>query len=318
LSYFVQALIPQKPNPDRSAASLACSTFFYIVTCSVITKPYGDARGGSAAVPDLSAYWPIAAAFFALVAAGIGAPIPEELPTIGAGVWVGTNPDLGPLRWLILPVCFVGVLISDVLLYSIGRLFGPRLLKYKWVQRWYPPETREKTERNFHSYGLKVLLMVRWIPAIRSPLFVTAGLMRLPLPLFVLADGIAAAFGHSLLFFLGYWFGDQVKELVLSAERTLGQTVRILLVLGLLVGIAIYFAVHFCRRPVITGDPHEVPIIGEKVAERLSSSSLCAPPSRSDQAHDVDGVSSNSAHSGRQVTDKSGDSTSDASGAPSG
>ena len=64
-------------------------------------------------VHDLTSYWPVLVAFVSLVAAGIGAPIPEELPVIGAGVWVGTNPDdLGPERWLILPVCIVGVVIS--------------------------------------------------------------------------------------------------------------------------------------------------------------------------------------------------------------
>ena len=70
--------------------------------------------------------WACFTAFAALVAAGFGAPIPEELPTVGAGVWVGSNPDLGELRWLILPVCFSGVLISDVMLYGIGRWWGPR------------------------------------------------------------------------------------------------------------------------------------------------------------------------------------------------
>ena len=97
-------------------------------------------------MPDLSSFWPIIAAFVALVAAGFGVPIPEELPTIGAGIWVASNPDLGPARWLILPACYVGVLISDVLLYGIGRLWGPRLLEQRWVTHFMKPETRERTE----------------------------------------------------------------------------------------------------------------------------------------------------------------------------
>src|SRR5438132_226902 len=83
-----------------------------------------------------------------MVAAGIGAPIPEELPVIGAGVWVGTNPDdLGPERWLILPVCIVGVVISDCLLYSIGRLWGQRLLQQRWLARLLPLEKRSHIEQ---------------------------------------------------------------------------------------------------------------------------------------------------------------------------
>lgn len=222
-------------------------------------------------MPDLSDFWPIWVAFVALVAAGVGAPIPEELPTIGAGIWVGSNPELGPLRWLILPVCFVGVLISDVLLYSIGRLWGTRLLQQRWVARWLPAETRERTERNFQEYGIKILLFVRWVPAIRSPMFLTAGTMRLPLSQFVAADGIAAVFGHSLLFFLAYWFGDQFRELVVRAEHTVGTTVRPLLILTAIGLVAAYFVLHFYRRPVVTGDPKDLPLIGGKVADKLSS-----------------------------------------------
>ena len=53
-----------------------------------------------------------------LVAAGIGVPIPEELPVVGAGVWVGSSPEYGPLRWLILPVCILGGLWVLGSLYS--------------------------------------------------------------------------------------------------------------------------------------------------------------------------------------------------------
>jgi membrane protein DedA with SNARE-associated domain len=240
-------------------------------------------------VPDLSDLWPFLVAFTALVAAGIGVPVPEELPTIGAGIWVGTNPDVGPVRWLILPVCFVGVLISDVLLYSIGRLWGPRLLDLRWVARLVPPETRQRTEQNFQTYGVKILLFVRWFPGIRSPMFITAGVMRLPLYQFILADGIAAVFGHSLLFFLAYWFGDQFRELVVRAEHTVETTLKPLLVLTAIAGVGAYLVYHFWRKPVVTGDPKEVPLIG-KVADKLSSADIRIPGFSEPPAHPEPGL----------------------------
>lgn len=234
-------------------------------------------------MPDLSDYWPFVVCFGLLVAAGIGVPVPEELPTIGAGIWVASNPEFGPTRWLIVPVCFVGVLISDVLLYGLGRLWGPRLMDHAWVRRFLPPETRERTEANFHRYGTKILLMVRWVPAIRSPMFITAGIMRLPLGLFVLADGIAAVFGHSLLFGLAYWFGDQFQDLVLRAEHRVSSTVKPLLILTAILGVAGYFTVRFFRRPVVTGDPTDLPLIGEKVADKLGSPGFPDPRARRDE-----------------------------------
>lgn len=240
-------------------------------------------------VPELAALlWPMIIAFASLVAAGIGAPIPEEIPVIGAGIWVASNPELGVLRWLILPVCFIGILISDVLLYGIGRLWGTRLLELPWASRLMPPGRREQIEANFHRYGLRILLMVRWLPGIRSPMFVTAGTMRLPLHRFIIADAIAAIVGHSLLFFLAYWFGDQFQAFVQSLEDKVQSTVRPLLILGAIVAVAIYLLFHFWKRPVTTGDPKELPIIGEQMAAKIDQSGSKAdvslpPPSRGEK-----------------------------------
>lgn len=59
--------------------------------------------------------------FLALVAAGLGAPIPEEIPVVTGGVLVG-HPENNLRWWIMVPVCIVGVVISDGLLYGIGRL----------------------------------------------------------------------------------------------------------------------------------------------------------------------------------------------------
>ena len=208
-----------------------------------------------------------------LLLAGIGFPIPEEIPTVVAGIWVASSPDLGELsvfRWLILPVCYLGVITSDVMLYSIGRLWGPRLLQHRWLARFFPADKRDQIECNFHHYGIKILLCIRWVPAIRSPMFVTAGIMRVPLLRFVLADGIAAIFGHSLLFFLAYWFGDAFMRVVEKAESVL-DWLKPVIIMALIAGVAAYFLVHFSRRPVSTGDPNEVPLIGSRVASTMES-----------------------------------------------
>jgi membrane protein DedA with SNARE-associated domain len=231
-------------------------------------------------VLDLSQFWPVLVAFALLVAAGFGMPIPEELPTVGAGIWVASQPELGAARWVILPVCFVGVLISDVLLYGIGRLWGPHLLRYRWVTRLMPLETQHRIERNFHRYGVKMLLLIRWLPAIRSPMFITAGIMRLPLAYFVAADAIAAVFGHSLLFFLAFWFGDQFRDLILAFEGEV-EAAKPLLVLLALAAVTAYLIYHFFRHPVATGDPREeLPVIGGQLASKIeqAKSSKAVPP----------------------------------------
>jgi membrane protein DedA with SNARE-associated domain len=166
-----------------------------------------------------------------------------------------------------LPVCIVGVIIADVVLYCVGRFFGARLLDRSWFARMVPRAKRERIEQNFDHYGLNILLFGRLLPGIRSPLFITAGTMRLPVSRFVLADGLGAVVGNGILFFLAFWFGDQFRELVEGVEHQ----ARPLIVLIVIVVVAVLFLVHFLRRPVPTGDPEELPIIGKTVASHIES-----------------------------------------------
>lgn len=237
-------------------------------------------------MPSLSDFWPFFTAFGMLVAAGFGAPIPEEIPTVGAGVWVGSHAEFGPLRWLILPTCFLGVLISDVMLYGIGRWWGPGLMQKPWAQRLIPPDTWKKIAHNYDVYGVSTLLMVRWLPAIRSPMFISAGVMRLSIVKFVVADTIAVIFGHSLLFFLAYWFGDQFQSLVEHAEEKVDR-LKPLLVLLILAGVAGFLIYHFLRRPVSTADPQELPIIGDKVAATIEHATEGASTHRGDPSKET-------------------------------
>src|SRR5262249_11218360 len=108
--------------------------------------------------------------------------------------------------WILLPICILGVVLSDGLLYGLGRFFGTRLLDLPFMARMMPAQKRQRIEQNFHRYGVKILLFARMLPGIRAPIFITAGIMRLPLQRFLLADGIYAIPGVSLLFFLAFWF----------------------------------------------------------------------------------------------------------------
>jgi membrane protein DedA with SNARE-associated domain len=229
-------------------------------------------------VPDLGElwheiigyFWPVLINFGLLILAGFGAPVPEEIPTVALGIWVGSadpNDKWRALRWLALPVAWSGVILSDVTLYWIGRLWGRRLLQHRWLQRLAPPDKRQKIERNFRRYGVKILLMIRWVPAIRSPMFITAGISRLSFLQFLLADAVAAIVGHTLLFFLAWWFGIWFLDLMRQFEH-LKQVLVPLIITAAVMGIGVYLVVRFLRRPFSVGDPAELPIIGNRMAAR--------------------------------------------------
>jgi membrane protein DedA with SNARE-associated domain len=237
-------------------------------------------------VPDPHVFWYCLGAFVALILGGIGLPpIPEEGIVVAAGAWVGSTPEYSPYHWLILPVCIGGILVSDMLLYGIGRYWGTRLLEHRWLAQFLTPDKLRQIQHNFHHYGIKILLFVRWIPGIRSPLFLTAGTMRLSFVRFIVADAIAAAAGHTLLFFLSYWFADSFRELFDIFEKDLSRLKPLLIMLAIL-GVGLYLLIHFLRKPVPTADPKELPLIGNQVAAKIDTHieepKAAAPPS-SDQ-----------------------------------
>jgi membrane protein DedA with SNARE-associated domain len=162
--------------------------------------------------------------FVALVASTTLLPVPEELPVIAAGVMCGKSDATfaedrdNPARlkwWYMLPVVIVGAVLGDVVLYTIGRLWGRKLLDLKWVQRRIvSPEKRESIEKNFAKRGIAVLLGVRLLPGIRGPVFVVAGMVRLPLWQFLVADAIYAIPVVNIMFWTAYWLTDQIMVLV--------------------------------------------------------------------------------------------------------
>jgi hypothetical protein len=117
---------------------------------------------------------------------------------------------------------------------------------------------------------MSILLFGRLVPGIRTPLFLTAGIMRLPMRYFFVADGLGAVLGNSVLFFLAWWFGDSFKELVDRNVNTLKPTL-IMIVVG---GVGVYYLFRFLRRPLSTGDPRELPLIGQQVASRIDHEHL--------------------------------------------
>jgi len=209
--------------------------------------------------------WQYVGVFTALVISAFGVPIPEEVPIITAGVLVGkewANPDSWLKWWIMLPVCIAGVVACDVILYVIGRKWGAKLLTKKWAQKHIlPPEKREKIEKNFHDYGIVILLVARFLPGIRSPMFIMSGVMKLPFKKFLLADGLYAIPGVNLLFWLSYWFTDQFLKVFQKVEGQ--KPIVVAVILAALSGFLLYK--YLLHRRVTTGDPKDLPVIAKQM-----------------------------------------------------
>jgi membrane protein DedA with SNARE-associated domain len=99
-----------------------------------------------------------------------------------------------------------------MVLYGIGRRWGPALFEFRWVQRVMSAERRQRVEKGFHAHGIKLLLLARFLPPLRTGVFLIAGASRYPFAKFLLADGLYAVFGVGLFFFGGTWLIEFIKR----------------------------------------------------------------------------------------------------------
>ncbi len=196
-----------------------------------------------------------------ILATGLGFPVPEEVPVLVAGAMANHLKI-----YIMLPICIVSVIVGDTLLYTIGRVWGSRLVQIPLIRRrLLTPERFAGISANFQKYGTKILLFARVTPGIRTWIFLTAGITKLPLAQFVVADSIYAVPGVTILFFLGYYFTDSIIDL--AGEEPV--YVRPIIVLIVLAGIGLYIAYRMYRKPMVTGNPTEMPPIVGPVTETL-------------------------------------------------
>src|SRR5215510_401099 len=149
--------------------------------------------------------------FLTLLAAGLGLPIPEEVPIIAGGVLAREE----IVRWWIaLPVCILGVLAGDVVLYTIGYHWGERVLEWKVVRRVLSPSREETLRARYRRYGVKIVFIARHVMGVRAAAFLTAGICRLPLWKFIVVDAAAAVISVPISFGVAFLFTDQVERVM--------------------------------------------------------------------------------------------------------
>lgn len=175
-----------------------------------------------------------------LILTGCGLPLPEELGIIAAGVLAGT----GKLHivWAFV-ACMVGCLVGDSIMWAIGRYFGRGLIRRgSWTSKVITPELEARAERMIRRHGLKIFFVARFLVGVRGPMYVTAGILRVPFTRFLLVDGICALVVVAVVFSLGYLFGKPISEFFHRLRDW--ELALTLLLAGVAVIAALWFWLH--------------------------------------------------------------------------
>ncbi|BBH52022.1 DedA family protein [Fluviispira sanaruensis] len=156
------------------------------------------------------------AVFGVLLLCGFGLPIPEDITLVAGGVIssVACAVDgtfMQALQschqvHLMFAVSMAGVLIGDSTMFFLGYIFGNKLLKVKFFARIVTQDRYNWTQSKFEKYGFWFIFAARFMPGLRSPIYVVTGITRkVSYIKFILTDGLAAIISVPLWVYLGFW-----------------------------------------------------------------------------------------------------------------
>lgn len=153
---------------------------------------------------------------FYMILTGCGFPMPEEVAIIAGGALAAN----GQLHWgLTWGSLLIGALLGDCVMYYIGYHFGRRLLEQnRFWNRLITPDREKKVEDLLAQHGVKVLLGARFLVGLRGPMYITAGILKVPFRRFVLADLFCATLVVTLFYALSYFYGAQVIKAIHEGE----------------------------------------------------------------------------------------------------
>jgi membrane-associated protein len=171
----------------------------------------------------MSSYVPYIS-FGLLVLSGMSMPISEDIVIIiSASIAATVAQDK---LYHIFAGCLLGAYTSDIIAYTIGRfgikkiIFSPFMVKFKIIN---PVKMRSRVEvmqNYFTSYGGKTLFFGRFVPfGMRNVIFMTSGLIKMSPLKFMGIDLCAVTCTSTILFSLGYSFGNNYKVIFPYLDR---------------------------------------------------------------------------------------------------
>jgi membrane protein DedA with SNARE-associated domain len=109
-------------------------------------------------------------------------------------------------------VTVAGVLIGDVGMFALGHHYGEHMLRWRPIALLMPPRRYAKMQEKFERYGNRLMFFARFLPGMRTAVYITAGATRrVTFMRFFLLDGLAALISVPFWVYLGY-FGANRRE----------------------------------------------------------------------------------------------------------
>ena len=167
-------------------------------------------------VSQFTEHFPYIGLFLLLILGGIGLPFPEDATLMLCGFLIAQE-VLHPLRALV--TVYTGLLVADTIIYHLGKKYGRRIVTHHRFHRFLSPDRLTKLEAQFNRRGVFFILFGRHLIGLRAQIFLVAGIMKMRLVKFLLADALSALVTISIMVGIGYAGGNSLEVLRKNLKR---------------------------------------------------------------------------------------------------
>lgn len=185
----------------------------------------------------------LVAVFFNVLASQLGLPLPMvPLLVVMAARSVANNVDVVAL----FGVAFGACLAADLFWYAAGRRYGSRVLHTVCRLSFSPDSCVQQTQELFDRWGVWSLVVAKFIPGLGPIAATLSGQSRVPLRVFVLADGLGIVLFIGVFISLGRAFHAMIDSL-LDTLASYGTVALAAICIALL----LFLALRLVRRQLL-------------------------------------------------------------------
>lgn len=186
---------------------------------------------------------------FAETGLAVGFFLPGDSLLVVSGLMAATLPDkLNVL--LVMLAFFLGSVIGDSTGYWTGRMMGKRLFNRE-SSRIFKPSRVEKAHAFFEKYGVKTVVLARFVPIVRTFAPLVVGAAEMPYYKFLIFSILGGALWISSMVLAGYFLGGVVERaLGIKLEDHIEKVVIVVVFLSILPPIIEFLKHKFGKKPV--------------------------------------------------------------------
>jgi membrane-associated protein len=192
---------------------------------------------------------------FAETGLAVGFFLPGDSLLVVAGLFAAA----GKLHIaLVMLAFFLGSVIGDSTGYWTGRVMGKTLFNRE-SSFIFKPSRVEKAKHFFEKYGVKTVILARFVPIVRTFAPLGVGAAEMPYAKFLMFSIIGGALWISSMVLGGYFLGGVIERaLGVKLEEHIEKVVIVVVFLSLLPPIIEFLKHKFGKRPDAIDEAREV------------------------------------------------------------